>query len=70
MTETKLEAVVLLPAGFGEGEASARPSLAEWFASFLKMGRNRSLVRAEAEVRHCDHPGVLADYLSAKSHVR
>lgn len=70
MTKTKVEAAASLPAGFGFGEVSGRPSAAERFASLMKIGRRRSQARAEAEVRRCGHLGVLEDYLSAKSHTR
>jgi hypothetical protein len=85
VTETKLEAAVLLPAaGFRFEEVSGptlsgrtttwkrerAPSVAGWFARLMNLGRRRSRVRAEAQLRRCGHPGVLADYLSAKSRMR
>jgi hypothetical protein len=84
MTETKLKAAPSPPSGFRFEEVSGRAaagrtttwtgqresSVAAWFASLLRLGRNRLQVREEAEVRRCGHPGVLADYLSAKSRVR
>jgi hypothetical protein len=84
MTETKLEAAVSLPAGFTFKEVSGstaagrtatwteqrQPSVAEWFARLMRLRHYFSQVRAEAEVRRCGHPGVLADYLSAKSRIR
>ena len=82
MTKTKLEAAVSLPAaGFRFEEVSGLtaagrmvsrkekrgPFIAGWFARLIKSVRH---VRAEAEVRRCGHPGVLADYLSARSNMR
>jgi hypothetical protein len=84
MTETKLEAAVSLPAGYRFKEVSGssaagrtttwtgqrQPSVAEWFAKLMELGQYFFQARAEAEVRRCGHPGVLADYLSAKSRIR
>ena len=83
MTETKRKAASL-PSGFRfeevAGPAAAgrtttwtgqrESSIAAWFASLMKLAWHRVQVREEAEVRRCGHPGVLADYLSAKSHMR
>jgi hypothetical protein len=84
MTETKLQAAASLPSGFSFEAASGppaagrmtawtglrEPSADGWFASLIKLRRHRSQAREEAELRRSGHPGVLADYLSAKSHMR
>jgi hypothetical protein len=80
MTETNLEAAVSLRSGFGSGKASGpaatrrpaawagprEPSVAKWL---MRMGWRCSQAQTETAVQHCGHPGVLADYLSAKSQV-
>ena len=83
MTETQYRATSL-PSDFGFEEVSGPAtagttatsagqrgsSIAVWLAGLMKFTRHRVQVREEAEVRRCGHPGVLADYLSAKLHKR
>jgi hypothetical protein len=82
MTETKYKAASLAsdfgfeevsgPATAGTTATSAGQrgsSMGVWFAA-LQFRRRRVQVREETEVRRCGHPGVLEDYLSAKSRMR